>query len=195
MRNRSNAEINVILIRHAPTKGNIKRRYIGVTDEDIVGADCLRGKYPPCDIVVSSPMKRCMQTAGILYPNKTPVICNKLSECDFGNFENKSYEDLKDNARYTAWLESGGELPFPGGEKRADFIKRSIEGFFEMLPECGTITYVVHGGSIMAIMQSLFGGDFYDYQVKNGCGYKFKMKGNTAYDYGTIGSALHSVSA
>ncbi len=195
MRNRSNAEINVILIRHAPTKGNKLRRYIGITDEDIAGADCLRGNYPPCDTVISSPMKRCLQTAELLYPNQVPIICDKLRECDFGDFENKSYEDLKDDTRYAKWLESGGELPFPNGEARADFIKRSVDGFFELLPERGTAAYVIHGGNIMAIMRSLFGGGFYDYQVKNGCGYKFKMKGNTAYDCGTVGGALHSVSA
>ena len=27
-------------------------------------------------------------------------ICDKLKECDFGDFENKSYEDLKDNPDY-----------------------------------------------------------------------------------------------
>ncbi len=195
MRDRSKAEINVILIRHAPTEGNRLKRYIGSTDEDIIGTDCLAGDYSPCDTVVVSPMKRCVQTADIIYPDTPRTVCDKLRECDFGDFENKSYEDLKDDARYREWLSSNGEMPFPGGESKAELIKRSVEGFFETLPESGTVAYVVHGGSIMAIMQLLFGGGFYDYQVKNGCGYKFKMKGNTAYDCSTVGGALHSVSA
>lgn len=140
-------------------------------------------------------MKRCLQTAEYLYPKNPVIVCQKLRECDFGEFENKSYEDLKDDVRYKEWLESGGKTPFPGGEERGDFTARSIEGFFETLPESGTVAYVIHGGSIMAIMQSLFGGDFYDYQVKNGCGYKFLMKGKTAYDYSTIGGAYGGVSA
>ena len=39
----------------------------------------------------------------------------------------------------------------------------------------------------MAIMQKLFGGNFYDYQV-NGCGYEFEMRnGEIVDDYSPIG--------
>lgn len=191
MRDRTSDKINVILIRHAATEGNRLRRYIGVTDEDISGTECLTHSYPPCDLAVSSPMKRCLQTAEYLYPKQPVQICEKLRECDFGDFENKSYEDLKDDLRYQKWLDSGGKEPFPKGEAHEDFIKRSIEGFFETL--CAfdgkNIAYIIHGGSIMAIMQSLFGGGFYDYQVKNGGGFKFEMEGSKAYDYSSVGGA------
>ncbi len=46
-------------------------------------------------------------------------ICDKLKECDFGDFENKSYEDLKNN-RLSKWLDSNG-VPFPNGETHEDF--------------------------------------------------------------------------
>lgn len=40
----------------------------------------------------------------------------------------------------------------------------------------------------MAIMQKFFGGNFYDYQVKNGCGYEFEMRnGEIVDDYSPIG--------
>jgi alpha-ribazole phosphatase len=57
-------------------------------------------------------------TANIIYP-ETDVsqihICENLKEMDFGMFENKSYEDLKDEPEYIKWLESDGRNPFPGG--------------------------------------------------------------------------------
>lgn len=183
--------MKVILIRHGMTEGNRKKRYIGSTDEGLTDIECLMGGYPDCDIVVSSPMKRCVQTAEFIYPKKRILICEKLCECDFGDFENKSYEELKDDPYYIRWLESGGRLPFPGGESHEDFVKRCVEGFFEVLEKTDkTAAFVIHGGSIMAIMQNLFGGDFYDYQVKNGGGYMFDIEnGGTVNDYCAVGCA------
>ena len=173
--------MKIILIRHGMTEGNLKRRYIGTTDEDLINTDCLKGDYPKCERVVASPLKRCIQTAEYIYPNVDIEICDKLKECDFGDFENKSYEDLKDNPDYQKWLDSNGELPFPNGETHEDFKNRCKEGFFESLTERDT-AFVIHGGSIMAIMQKLFGGNFYDYQVKNGCGYEFEMRNGEIVD-------------
>ena len=94
---------------------------------------------------------------------------------------------INHNPDYQKWLDSNGELPFPNGETHEDFKNRCKEGFFESLTERDT-AFVIHGGSIMAIMQKLFGGNFYDYQVKNGCGYEFEMRnGEIVDDYSPIG--------
>ena len=40
---------------------------------------------------------------------------------------------------------------------------------------CGTeipVVAVVHGGTIMAVLSSLTGGEYFDFQVKNGEGYE-----------------------
>lgn len=89
------------------------------------------GEYPDCKRIVSSPMKRCVQTARFIYPDKPIEICEKLRECDFGDFENKSYEDLKDNADYQKWLDSSGTMPFPNGEAHEDFVNRCVEDFLK----------------------------------------------------------------
>ena len=34
-----------------------------------------------------------------------------------------------------------------------------------------TVAYVVHGGTIMAVLSELYGGDYYDYHCGNGEGY------------------------
>ena len=41
-----------------------------------------------------------------------------LKECDFGLFENKSYEELSDCPEYQAWIDSNGTLPFPKESRR-----------------------------------------------------------------------------
>lgn len=45
--------MKIILIRHGMTEGNLKRRYIGTTDEDLINTDCLKGDYPKCERVVA----------------------------------------------------------------------------------------------------------------------------------------------
>ena len=159
----------IALIRHAPTPGNIKKRYIGVTDESIISGIKLDKKYPHADIVISSPLKRCLETAELIYPNHEITIYDGLSETNFGEFENRSYEELKNEPSYIKWLETGGRSPFPGGEGIEEFTERSVKAFNEAVERFygKRISFVVHGGTIMAVMQSLFGGNFYDYHTGN----------------------------
>lgn len=111
---------------------------------------------------------------------------------DFGEFEGKNYIELQKNPNYQAWIDSNGTLPFPGGESREAFIKRCEQGFYRMLigikgrlqkmdekqPDSKiTAGAVVHGGTIMAILSSFYGGDYFDHQVKNGGGYRCLLSG------------------
>ena len=81
---------------------------------------------------------------------------------------------------YQRWIDSGGVTAFPGGESRDEFVKRSMAGL-ELCIACmedykqKSAVCIVHGGTIMAIMSSLTGGDYYDYQVKNGQGYEIEL--------------------
>ena len=83
-----------ILIRHGQTQGNMEHRYIGCrTDESLCeqGASALQArKYPPVKKVYASPMKRCLETAAILYPDVPVEIIENFRECDFGDWENKN---------------------------------------------------------------------------------------------------------
>ena len=91
------------LIRHGKTEGNKLARYIGTTDEPLCqeGIDFL-GKmdYPDIHTIYVSPLKRCVQTAEILFPGEPVHIIEELAECDFGEFENKNYRELDGNPKY-----------------------------------------------------------------------------------------------
>lgn len=92
--------MNICLIRHGITQGNTMGRYIGITDEPLCpqGIELLKERnYPPARRIYISPLKRCMMTAQILYPGQEYVIKADMAECDFGMFENKNYQELKDN--------------------------------------------------------------------------------------------------
>ena len=190
--------MEVIFIRHLPTPGNEKKQYIGRTDETLShrAVTSFRKKremylknqketdgeyasfYPPAEMIVASPMKRCVQTAELIYPRQKIVTEPELRECDFGRFEGKTYEELKDDPAYIAWLESGGTLAFPEGEDQETFRNRCAEGVRRWLHKGAaekkkSIAFVVHGGTIMAALHRLAEGEhgFYDWQTGNGRGF------------------------
>ena len=186
----------LILIRHGKTAGNLLGRYIGSrTDEPLCdeGREGLAGKQlPEVERLYVSPMKRCVETAEILWPGfdrKKMQKVTDLRECDFGDFENKNYKELSGHGDYQAWIDSNGTLPFPNGESMDAFKSRCLEAFARIVEEVSEAEQewiasgktgifragiVVHGGTIMAILEQ-YGypkAAYFDYQVKNGCGYR-----------------------
>lgn len=168
-----------VLIRHGQTQGNLEHRYIGArTDEPLCaqGRERLRERsYPAVGRVFVSPMKRCLETAQLLYPGVPVEVIGDFRECEFGEFENRNYSELNGRADYQAWIDSGGEMPFPGGESRVEFAARCVGAFDELTKrnlqeDCAIIA---HGGTIMAVMEKHAQpkGGYYDFQVKNGSGY------------------------
>ena len=178
--------LKLILIRHGETQGNKLKRYIGKrTDEPLcpeAGNMLAQLAYPEVQAVYASPMIRCTQTAGILFPGKKLNIIDELAECDFGEFENKNYQELDGNEHYQSWIDSGGLLPFPGGESREEFKRRNVTGFQKAVNGClrngiSLAALVVHGGTIMNIMEkyALPKKEFYEWHVGNGCGYLVEL--------------------
>lgn len=178
--------MSIILIRHGKTAGNLEGRYIGSrTDEPLCeqGIEALRGRVcPPVKRVIASPLTRCLQTAAILYPDLVPQVENDFRECDFGAFEGKNYSELNGRADYQAWIDSGGTLPFPGGESQEEMRCRCEEAFrrLNLFALEGDSAIVAHGGTLMALMSAfaLPPRPYFDYQVKNGEGFLLEPDGS-----------------
>lgn len=192
--------MKILFVRHGITKGNREKRYIGSrTDEGLCAegsSQILEGKKlylkylelystddsctePSC-MVVSSPMKRCLESASIVFEGIEPVIEEDFREIDFGEFENKNYEELAENEHYKEWLMSGGNIDFFGGEKKHDFIDRNLKGFWKLLKimehsKKSVAAVFCHGGTIMSILSTILEKPYFDFQVKNGQGYLFEF--------------------
>ena len=172
-------ELTVNFIRHGKTAGNLEKRYIGRTDEPLCDdgiAELGKNEYPACDIVIASPMKRCIGTAEIIYPGMSVKTYEDLRECDFGHFEGRNHIEMSDDPEYADWLEKGGMAAFPGGEDSADFRERCVKAFLEAVNDSAgadTLSFVVHGGTIMAVLEKLAvpHKEFYEYMIENGHGY------------------------
>ena len=177
--------IEVVIIRHGKTEGNTRKAYIGTTNENLkmeLIKDIEIKKYPLVEKVFSSPLKRCLETAKIIYPLETKLrIKEDLKECDFGDFEGKNYEELKNDSNYIKWLENNGEEKIPNGESRVEFEKRCQLCFENIIREClenniKKIAIICHGGTIMSILHKFVNKSesFYRWQVENLEGYDFK---------------------
>lgn len=169
--------MSIYLIRHGKTEANEQHLYCGSTDLSLsaAGREELRAmsyNISPKRFVTSG-MKRTDETLRILFGNVPFSVDARFREVDFGVFEMKSYEMLKEKAAYQAWLTGDNESNIPpGGESGAQMTRRVLEALRE-LPD-GT-ALVTHGGVIAAIMANLFpqeGKHRYQWQPRNGCGYE-----------------------
>lgn len=179
--------MDIYLIRHGATAGNLEKRYVGSTDEPLLQESRGklkkdRGRYPIPQYVVTSPMKRCKETAALLFPGIASEVEGGLRECEFGRFEYKNYQELSQDEEYQRWIDSGGFLPFPDGESQATFQARSCRAFAKSvrrMAEQGfaSVAYVVHGGTIMAVLERFCTTKkaYFDWQVRNGEGVALHM--------------------
>lgn len=166
-----------LLIRHGQTQGNLEHRYIGSRTDEPLCAQGVRAlkklPVPAVQRVFSSPMKRCLETAAILYPGIPAEVVDDFRECDFGAFENKNHAELNGRADYQAWIDSSGEMPFPGGESRALFAERCVKAFAEIRMQPCDCALIAHGGTLMSIMAAYArpAQSYYHFQVQNGEGF------------------------
>lgn len=173
------------LIRHGLTQANLEGRYVGVTDPDL----CEEGvaellslmqeyEYPNVGRVYSSPLKRCVETARILYPEMTPIVTDGLRECHLGEFENRTAYELAGNAHYHQWIENGQAYTPEGGESSEAFLRRIVGGFDSIIQsmmrdKISDAAVITHGGVLSAFLaqcglpRQAIGG----WQVEPGQGY------------------------
>lgn len=156
--------LKIHLIRHGMTDANILGQYIGsrtdmpLSPQGVEELRLLRDNidYPDIERLYSSPMMRCKQTAGILYPDNTVNAIDKLREYDFGDFEGKTAHQLEGYPAFADWT-SGKITAPPGGESNEDFIKRVCVGLNEIVYDMlerglSNAAVIMHGGAIMMLL-------------------------------------------
>ena len=130
----------ISVIRHGRTEANDKGIYIGRTDFPLSdkGAAELAGKmdefqYPNVARVYSSPLRRCTETAEILFPEVQIQTVEHLIEMDFGKFEGKSADELVHLPEFKAWLKGGMDCRPPQGESVKEVQLRIFKALREII--------------------------------------------------------------
>lgn len=175
----------ISVLRHGFTKANEEGIYIGSTDLPLSnkGASALVSKmeeydYPTVHRVYSSPLRRCTETAEILFPYTEVQTVDDLREIDLGDFENKRVDELINRDDYRQWLRGDKTAHAPNGESLEEMTARTFKALHTVimdmmetgLTHCAMIT---HGG-IISNMLSCFGIPKYkpqDLQADFGMGF------------------------
>ena len=146
----------ISVLRHGMTEANEKGVYIGSTDLPLSdkGAAELAAKadeydYPRVHRVYSSPLRRCTETAEILFPDTELCTVDDLRELNFGEFENKSIDELAKRRDYNDWLRGGKDARPPKGESLEEMTARTYTGLHNVimdmmesgLTHCALITH------------------------------------------------------
>lgn len=178
------------LIRHGLTQGNLDGLYIGHTDVPL----CEQGQaqllelkrdlaYPEPSTVFTSPLKRCVQTAEILFENREAIPIDGLMEYNFGSFEGRCAEELHEKEPlFDRWLADEQGIAPPFGESNEEFAARVCSTFVRIVDGAlksatDDICIVTHGGVIMALLSSFGLPELpaVKWLIPSGCGFTLRV--------------------
>ena len=179
--------LTIHLIRHGATAANQVGQYVGITDLPLTleSADQLEKLqqndiYPEVQQVYAGPLKRCGQTAILIYPGQDMIPVPNLTEYNFGDFEGKTGNELDADENYKAWIGGKLEAP-PNGETTKDFTVRICLGFRQVVEDMlsHNITeaaIITHGGVIMSLLDACGLPRRQKFQWMCDCGRGFTVK-------------------
>ncbi len=105
-----------------------------------------------------------------------------MAECDFGDWENKTAEELKDDPKFSEWMAKGQNAAPPNGESSAVFMHRVCVGFETLVKNMmftgtNSAVLVTHGGVIMTILAAygLPRAKLTDWMCDPGYGYSIRI--------------------
>ena len=155
-------------IRHGMTDSNKRGAYAGRRTDAELSVEGIRGllrlkeeyEYPKVDAVFCSPLTRCIQTAGVLYPEADLQVVPSMAEMDFGEYDGRTLEELSGREDFQQWLRNSLQEAPPGGESMEEFTRRVAAGLSAILAhvmqqELADVAIVTHGGVIRAILTAM----------------------------------------
>ena len=180
----------ITLLRHGLAEGETEGRYIGHTDVPLTEegrAQLIAMQqeltYPQPDALFVSPLRRCAETAGVLYPNAMPIALDGLKEYFFGEFENKTPAELEPHPLFHRWIAGEPEIVPPFAETLEAFQSRLCDTFIKVvdgLLKTNTkhAVIITHGGVIMALL-AMFGlpeAPMHEWLTPGGCGFTLRAE-------------------
>ncbi|MBQ9827596.1 MAG: bifunctional adenosylcobinamide kinase/adenosylcobinamide-phosphate guanylyltransferase [Lachnospiraceae bacterium] len=178
--------MKLLMIRHSVTPGNALKQYIGRTDQPLApeGIELAEkfGTLSGYGKVYVTKYQRTSQTADIIFPGAETEIVPGFEEMDFGDFEERSADEMENDTAYRKWVDDMCLSRCPGGEIYSEFRARVSKAFLKLLEreDRELIPMVVHGGTIMSLMddfdEKALG--YYGYWIGNCCGYVCDLEKN-----------------
>ena len=172
------------LVRHGESEANVRHMLSGwldvnLTDKGRRELEILRNtvKYPASEIYFSSPLKRCIETSHILFPDIEPIVRDDFREINFRSMEGWILSSKEEIYTYfESWVE---DVPYIDEVTISDVMARGSEAILRTVRECRdkglhSATIVMHSGIMRSSVVALFNLDksaFLEMSVPNGLGY------------------------
>lgn len=183
------SSFTLTLFRHGITIANERKQYLGWTDSSLSVKGQIKARELKNEIIgmkvdkiISSDLKRCQETVKILFPHWDFTRDTAFREMNFGDFERKTYEELKNQKDYQEWLSSSFQKSPPGGESFQAFSERINQGMRKLSINLKTadrkVVLVSHGGVIRFLLSEFVPSDksFFDWQIPHEKAYQLKWK-------------------
>lgn len=167
--------MKLYLVRHGQTDMNKEKLYYGWTDCPINEIGIKQGqtlygffKNVVCDKVITSDLKRSVETAEIITKGKNIVLDKRkeFRELNFGLWEGKHYKILQQEypEAFEQWGKDWKNFCIPEGEAFFAFyerIRKALEQVIKETAEEETVLLVTHNG-VMSVMLCVLTGAGYD---------------------------------
>lgn len=167
--------VDLYLVRHGESEDNELGVYSGSSDcnlslKGIANVKALKPylkkiKFEKC---ISSPLKRCIQTANILFTGPFEID-ERLREINFGIFEGLSYNSILERFQKEVmeWNKDFVNYKIPNGESLKDLYIRTEEFIKSLDMNNKKLLIVTHGGVIRCFLCYVFNDInlFYKFQV------------------------------
>lgn len=175
----------IYFVRHGQTEWNVKKKIQGKTDIALNEVGKLQAKETALlikngnydiDRVYSSRHIRALETAKEISKacNVECVIMDGLEEMNFGNWEGKSWTDIKINEAeaYKNWNSNRRYVKTPDGECYQDVFERLYKALLYIIETEKKDTVVVTHSAIVMSMRCFMAGDDFPqmpkYNIDNG---------------------------
>jgi len=161
----------LILVRHGETEWNVGEIFRGRIDIDLNETGRkqaeLLGEYlseSKIEAIYSGPLKRALNTAQAIarYHNLDIKITDGLNDCDFGQWQGLSLQDVKEKYKelYTEWVSHPERVRLPGGETLSQVRERAVKVVDKVIVKHkGTVVLVSHRVVNKVLICALLGLD------------------------------------
>src|SRR4051794_35557962 len=161
----------LLLVRHGLTKltgpvlaGRTPGLHLDERGEKQAAAVAARIAVLPLHTIVTSPLDRCLDTAGFVRDAQATLpewqVDERIIECDYGQWTGKAIKDLTRDPIWKVVQTQPSAARFPGGESLSEVSARAVAAVREWdarLPDDAIWVACSHGDVIKSILADALG--------------------------------------
>ncbi len=159
----------LLIVRHGETEWNCVERFrdrvdVPLNETGIKQAEAVARYLKPVsvEVVFCSPVPRARQTAEIIARahNLSATPAEGLTDLDFGDWQGKSIDDVRNTATFRDWLEHPESVQLPHGERLDSARQRAVAMVTEAVKRYkGSVVLVTHRVIVKLLVCALLGLD------------------------------------